>query len=145
MDHLEQGFAGRLDNERYQEEVNPGVLCSLGEDWQMVNVLLTCDEDFPPTGAECLPVLGGEHVAPLGEHVDLLLESPERVRAAYEFLDGVDDQDLLRRHRSQLDGRVVGTAPDWMVEGLLGRMAYFAGSTRGPPPRTRSVAKQVYA
>ncbi|MFB7651480.1 MULTISPECIES: hypothetical protein [unclassified Streptomyces] len=36
MDHLEQGFAGHLDNERYQEEVNSGVLCSLGEDWQMV-------------------------------------------------------------------------------------------------------------
>ncbi|MCQ1577558.1 hypothetical protein [Streptomyces parvus] len=38
---------------------------------------------------------------------------------ASETRDGVDDQDLLRRHRSQLDARVVGTAPDWMVEDLL--------------------------
>lgn len=66
-------------------------------------------------------VHGGEHVAPLGEHVDvLLILSTERVRGrASETRDGVDDQDLLHRHRSQLDARVVGTAPDWMVEDLL--------------------------
>ncbi|WP_307713854.1 DUF1877 family protein [Streptomyces sp. V4I23] len=145
MDHLERGFAGTLDNDRYQEEIGSGILCSLGEDWQMVNVLLT-GEGFPPMGAECLPVLGGEHLATFDEHLDvLLLLRPEMVQTASTFLDGVDDRYLLRRHRSRLDARTVGAAPDWMVEALLAHIGELRQFYKRAAAANEAVAKRVYA
>ncbi|MFB7651481.1 MULTISPECIES: hypothetical protein [unclassified Streptomyces] len=67
------------------------------------------------------------------------------MRAAYEFLDGVDDQDLLRRHRSRLDGRAVGTAPDWMVEGFVGHIGVPRQLYRRAAAANAAVAKRVYA
>jgi hypothetical protein len=142
-DHLEQGFARALDDERYQAETDSGVLCSLGEYWQMVNVLLT-GEDFPPTGAESLLVLGGEHLATLGEPLDLLLLlAPDLVQEASAYLDAVDEQDLLRRHRSRL--RVVGGAPDRMTEDLLAHIGALRRFYRRAAAANEAVAKRLYA
>ncbi|AZM74599.1 hypothetical protein D1J63_06240 [Streptomyces sp. KPB2] len=39
--HLEEGFTATRDNDVFDAEQEAGALCSLGEDWQEVNVLLT--------------------------------------------------------------------------------------------------------
>jgi hypothetical protein len=59
---LEDGIAATLRNEVFAREVASGTLCSPGEEWRTMNVLLT-GEDFPGTEPASLPVLGGTHVA----------------------------------------------------------------------------------
>jgi len=132
-----------LKNKRFEKELDSGILCSLGEDWQMVNVLLT-GEDFPATGIESLPVLGGEHIATPGEQPDVLLVlKPELVRMAADFLQGIDNDALVRQNKGRL--RVVGGAPDWMIDALVGhleamRKFYLEASASGS-----AVAKRVYS
>ncbi|MDQ0844624.1 DUF1877 family protein [Streptomyces sp. V1I6] len=141
-EYLESRFSETLKDDVFLQELEAGVLCNPGEDWQMVNVLLT-GEDFPATGSECLPVLGGEHVATLGSPFDVLLVlKPELVRIASEFLQGVDTNALLEQHKGKL--RVVGGAPDWMVSQLVGHIDamkkfYLDASAAG-----QAVTKRVY-
>ncbi|MEE4495541.1 DUF1877 family protein [Streptomyces sp. BE230] len=142
IEHLESRFSDTLEDETYLQEFEAGVLCNLGEDWQMVNVLLT-GEDFPATGSKCLPVLGGEHVATLGSPFDvLLILPPALVRAASEYLHEVDVDTLVEQNSGRL--RVVGGTPDWMVSQLVSHIAalkkfYLAASTAGD-----AVSKRMY-
>ncbi|MFC9242474.1 DUF1877 family protein [Streptomyces sp. NPDC057136] len=141
-EYLESRFTETLENDTFLQELEAGVLCNLGEDWQKVNVLLT-GEDFPATGPECLPVLGGEHAATLGSPFDvLLILKPELVRVASEFLQGVDTDALLEQNKGKM--RVVGGAPDWMVIQLVGHIDamkkfYLDASAAG-----QAVTKRVY-
>lgn len=142
VEHLESRFSKPLENDTFLAELESGILCSLGEDWQMVNVLLT-GEDFPATGDECLPVLGGEHVATLGSPFDVLLVlRPDLVRSASAYLQGVDTGALLERNKGRL--RVVGGAPDRLTDQLVGcvqamRRFYLDASAAG-----HAVAKRMY-
>ncbi|MGI5402460.1 DUF1877 family protein [Streptomyces sp. CA-135486] len=142
-DHLEKQFSKTLKNRTFKKELDSGVLCSLGEYWQMVNVLLA-GEDFPATGVESLPVLGGEHIATQGERVDVLLVlKPELVLAAADYLQGIDPEAQVRENKGKL--RVVGGAPDWMIDALVGkfeamRKFYLEASASGS-----AVAKRVYS
>lgn len=141
-EYLEGRFSETLEDETYLQELEDGVLCNLGEDWQMVNVLLT-GEDFPATGAECLPVLGGEHVASLGSPFDVLLVlKPELVRIASEFLQGLDTDALLEQNKGKL--RVVGGAPDWMVSQLVGHIGAMKNFYLDASAAGHAVAKRVY-
>ncbi|MFD3658943.1 DUF1877 family protein [Streptomyces sp. NPDC058620] len=139
---LESQFTETLENDKFLHELEAGILCNLGEDWQKVNVLLT-GEDFPATGSECLPVLGGEQVATLGSPFDMLLVlKPELVRAASQYLQGVHTDALLEQNKGKL--RVVGGAPDWMVIELVGHIDtmkkfYLDASAAG-----QAVTKRVY-
>ncbi|MGW4229845.1 DUF1877 family protein [Streptomyces sp. NPDC004980] len=141
-EYLESQFTETLEDETFLRELETGILCNPGEDWQMVNVLLT-GEDFPATGAECLPVLGGEHVATLGGPFDVLLVlKPELVRDAAEFLQGVDTDELLERNKGKL--RVVGGAPDWMVSQLVGHIDAMRTFYRDASAAGHAVTKRVF-
>ncbi len=142
VDRLEGAFAETLEDETYRREAGAGVLCDLGENWQMVNVLLT-GEDFPATGAEFLPVLGGHHVATTGGPRNVLLVlPPDLVRTTAGFLAGADTDALLARNRSK--PRVVGGAPNWMVDQLVARVEAMRSFYREAASAGQAVTKRVY-
>jgi hypothetical protein len=98
---LEDGFSATLQNEVFRRERAAGTLCSLGEDWTRMNVLLT-GEAFPD-GIASLPVLGGVHVASFNSQVDIMTWlDADRVREAHAYLDGIDFDDCFERRRKQL-------------------------------------------
>ncbi|MFF5637557.1 hypothetical protein [Streptomyces sp. NPDC012825] len=95
------------------------------------------------TGSECLPVLGGRHVATTGgPHEVLLVPPPDSVRAAAGFLAGADTDALLARNRSKL--RVVGGAPDWRVDRLVARVEAMRSFYRETASAGQAVTKRVY-
>ncbi len=100
--HLEEGFAATLDNDVFGVEQESGVLCSLGEDWQEVNVLLT-GEELPRLSPGALPVLGGDHIASMGSPIDVMLWlGNAEVAEALAFLESTDFQEALSAHQSDL-------------------------------------------
>jgi hypothetical protein len=98
---LEDGFSATLQNEVFDREIASGTLCSLGEEWTRMNVLLT-GEDFPD-GIASLPVLGGAHVASFGSPVDIMVWlDVDGVRSARTYLSGLDFDECFERRRKQL-------------------------------------------
>ncbi|MEU6324370.1 DUF1877 family protein [Streptomyces sp. NPDC047009] len=98
---LEEGFAAILQNDVFDRETESGVLCSLGEEWRTMNVLLT-GEAFPE-GPCSLPVLGGEHVATFDSRFDVMLWlGAEGVRSARAYVAEVDFDERFERNRKEL-------------------------------------------
>lgn len=99
---LEKGFSATRINEVFDGEIQSGVLCGLGEEWNTINLLIT-GEVFPPIGPAALPVLGGAHVASFETPLDMMIwTDADSVRVAHEYLTGVEFEALLDLHRKRL-------------------------------------------
>ncbi|MFD5793303.1 DUF1877 family protein [Streptomyces diastatochromogenes] len=100
---LEDGFTATRQNEVFTREIESGTLCSLAEEWQPMDVLLT-GVRFPDPEPECLPVLGGVHVASFETPVDVMIWlDTDGVRAAHAYLEGIDFDERFERHRKRLE------------------------------------------
>lgn len=142
-DHLEKKFSRTLKNTRYKKELEAGILCDLGEEWQSMNILLT-GEPFPTGGAASLPVLGGEHIATMETQTDvLLILKPELVHASAHYLQGIDGNQLAAERKSKL--RVAGGAPDWMIDTLIKHIENLREFYCGASAIGNAVTKRVYS
>jgi hypothetical protein len=140
LQYLEDGFTATKKKDVFLAERESGVLCSLGEDWGIVNVVLT-GEEYPRTGQQVLPVLGGNHIGSMGSPVDVLLWlDVAEVREAHEFLDGIDFRELIERRRRDL-GRALDGLTDIVAEHLEGLRRFY----RLAAQTDQAVVKRLYA
>jgi hypothetical protein len=121
-------------------EVASGSLCSLGEVWCQMNVLLT--GEYYPDGPASLPVLGGAHVASLDLPIDTVIWlDADGVRDAHVCLSGVDFDDYFERHREKLEFYgILFLEPE--LRRLLGEMQRFYALAAAAG---EAVAKRAYA
>lgn len=137
---LEEGFSAILKNDEvYDREIASGTLCSLGEDWRQLNVLLT--GEYYPDGIDSLPVLSGVHVATFDSPIDMMIWlDADRVRNAHAYLGDIDFDDRLERHRDKLASYgILWLEPD--LRRLLGDMQRFYGLAAAAG---EAVAKRVF-
>ncbi|MFJ2743373.1 DUF1877 family protein [Streptomyces sp. NPDC087440] len=141
---LEAGFDATESEEVYAEERENFILCDVGQQWQMMDALISGNRQGS-SGPECLPVLGGDFLVIVGGAPNSISWlSGERVAQASRFLQGADFDELARVHRAALD-ELFGAFPEGLLEEARGifeelRAFYLAAAQAG-----QAVVKRFYA
>ena len=137
--YLEEGFEAVSDDGVYVAELESGRLCTLGGDWQLVNIVLT-GEEYPRLGAQSIPVLGGAHIGSVDGPTDVLLwADAAEVREAHEFLASVDHDAAIERGR-----RILGRAMDGLTDAVAERLRQLSQFYRRAAQADEAVVKRLY-
>lgn len=140
---LEEGFSATRNNEVFASEIQSGILCSLGEEWRTVNVLLT-GEEFPAAGPASLPVLGGVHVGSFSTPVDVMVwMEADGVHSAHEYLASIEFDELFDLHRKKLGA--VGDAAAEIEHDLRRRLQDLQRFYGLADAGHQAVVKRVYS
>lgn len=119
IDAVEDAFEATSDNDVYDAETAEDILCDLGEEWRAVGTSL--NGRFSGNGpVGDLPAMGGILLGYVGEHPEAILVLPQDgVRAAAEFLRGVDIRAMIEANREELTRQSGGVLPERVIDGIL--------------------------
>ncbi|WP_369147900.1 DUF1877 family protein [Streptomyces sp. R44] len=140
---LEEAFSATRNNEVFASEIRSGILCSLGEEWRTVNLLLT-GEEFPAAGPAALPVLGGVHVGSFATPVDMMVWlDADGVHIAHEYLASIEFDAMFDLHRKKLGA--VGDAAAEIEDDLRRRLQNLQHFYGLADAGHQAVVKRVYS